>query len=80
MDPSGASEAVCVVSALVPDKIVTSNLTNLELDQLFVDLERKRHGWWRIVTNFTLSWFAVTMGTGIVSILLDDLPYNANWL
>jgi hypothetical protein len=25
-------------------------------------------------------WFSVTMGTGIVSILLHNLPYNANWL
>ncbi len=25
-------------------------------------------------------WFSVTMGTGIVSILLHSLPYNANWL
>jgi tellurite resistance protein TehA-like permease len=26
------------------------------------------------------SWFAVTMGTGIVSILLHNLPYNALWI
>ncbi len=25
-------------------------------------------------------WFSVTMGTGIVSILLHNLPYNAKWL
>jgi len=25
-------------------------------------------------------WFSVTMGTGIVSILLHNLPYNAVWL
>lgn len=25
-------------------------------------------------------WFSVTMGTGIVSILLNTLPYNAPWL
>ena len=34
----------------------------------------------RIIRNFTPSWFAVTMGTGIVSILLHNLPYNATWL
>ncbi|KAI1324958.1 sulfite transporter Ssu1 [Xylariaceae sp. FL0255] len=37
-------------------------------------------GWRRIVINFTPSWFSVTMGTGIVSILLYNLPYNATWL
>ncbi|KAK3669146.1 Plasma membrane sulfite pump involved in sulfite metabolism [Recurvomyces mirabilis] len=39
-----------------------------------------QHGWRRIVQNFTPSWFAVNMGTGIVSILLHNLPYNAHWL
>jgi len=31
-------------------------------------------------TLILLSWFAVTMGTGIVSILLHNLPYNARWI
>lgn len=26
------------------------------------------------------SWFAVTMGTGMVSILLHQLPYNTAWI
>ncbi|CAO1631053.1 unnamed protein product [Parajaminaea phylloscopi] len=30
----------------------------------------------RIVLNFTPSWFSVNMGTGIVSILLHELPYQ----
>ncbi|KAL2220761.1 putative C4-dicarboxylate transporter/malic acid transport protein [Thermoascus aurantiacus ATCC 26904] len=37
-------------------------------------------GWRRILRNFTPSWFSVTMGTGIVSILLNTLPHNAPWL
>ncbi|KAH7353643.1 voltage-dependent anion channel [Plectosphaerella cucumerina] len=37
-------------------------------------------GWRRIIRNFTPSWFAVTMGTGIVSILLRNLPYNLFWV
>ncbi|KAM0202596.1 hypothetical protein ACHAPQ_004731 [Fusarium lateritium] len=37
-------------------------------------------GWRRIVANFTPSWFTVTMGTGITSILLHNLPYNGRWL
>ena len=41
----------------------------------------KRHaGWRRVVRNFTPSWFAVNMGTGITSILLCNLPYNGRWL
>ena len=32
--------------------------------------------WRRRILNFTPSWFAVNMGTGIVSILLYNLPYQ----
>lgn len=32
------------------------------------------------ITNLAPRWFSVTMGTGIVSILLHNLPYNAVWL
>ena len=38
------------------------------------------HGWRRVVLNFTPSWFATIMGTGIASILLHNLPYNGEWL
>ncbi|KAF5026838.1 hypothetical protein F66182_1032 [Fusarium sp. NRRL 66182] len=41
---------------------------------------KENTGWRRVVRNFTPSWFAVVMGTGIVSILLHNLPYNAIWL
>ncbi|PTU16887.1 hypothetical protein P175DRAFT_0541584 [Aspergillus ochraceoroseus IBT 24754] len=36
--------------------------------------------WRQIVLNFTPAWFSTNMGTGIVSILLNTLPYNARWL
>ncbi|UKZ60107.1 uncharacterized protein TrAtP1_001393 [Trichoderma atroviride] len=42
--------------------------------------EKNKHGWRKIVRNFTPSWFAVNMGTGIVSILLHNLPWNGYWL
>ncbi|KAK8931915.1 putative C4-dicarboxylate transporter [Metarhizium anisopliae] len=42
--------------------------------------ELQERGWRRIIRNFTPSWFAVNMGTGIVSILLHNLPYNGQWL
>jgi len=41
---------------------------------------KNERGWRKIVRNFTPSWFSVTMGTGIVSILLHNLPYNGDWL
>ncbi|KAE8453613.1 hypothetical protein EG329_009124 [Mollisiaceae sp. DMI_Dod_QoI] len=41
---------------------------------------KHNRGWRKIVRNFTPSWFSVTMGTGIVSILLHNLPYNGRWL
>ncbi len=37
-------------------------------------------GWRRIVTNFSPSWFSVTMGTGIVSTILITIPWKAQWL
>jgi C4-dicarboxylate transporter/malic acid transport protein len=42
--------------------------------------QRNNHGWRRVVLNFTPSWFSVIMGTGIVSILLHNLPYSGMWL
>merc|ERR1711977_304671 len=43
-------------------------------------ISKHNRGWRRIVRNFTPSWFSVCMGTGIVSILLHNLPYNGQWL
>ncbi|KAF2435983.1 C4-dicarboxylate transporter/malic acid transport protein-like protein [Tothia fuscella] len=37
-------------------------------------------GWRRVVRNFSPSWFSVTMGTGIVSILLNFIPFHSHWL
>lgn len=37
-------------------------------------------GWRRLLRNFTPSWFSVPMGTGMVSILLHQLPYTTPWL
>ncbi|TFB03413.1 Sulfite efflux pump SSU1 [Trichoderma ghanense] len=41
---------------------------------------KNNRGWRKIVRNFTPSWFAINMGTGIVSILLFNLPWNGYWL
>ena len=37
-------------------------------------------GWRRVVRNFSPSWFSVTMGTGICSLLLITIPFKADWL
>ncbi|KAF2642718.1 hypothetical protein P280DRAFT_423622 [Massarina eburnea CBS 473.64] len=37
-------------------------------------------GWRRVVRNFSPSWFSVTMGTGIVSLLFITIPFKADWL
>ncbi|KAF4965866.1 hypothetical protein FSARC_6386 [Fusarium sarcochroum] len=42
--------------------------------------EVNRRGWRRIVLNFTPAWFTATMGTGITSVLLHNLPYHGRWL
>ncbi|RFU25517.1 hypothetical protein B7463_g10822, partial [Scytalidium lignicola] len=52
-----------------------------EQEQFESKLPPKEHrGWRRLIRNFTPSWFSITMGTGIVSILLHNLPYNGRWL
>ncbi|KAH0372829.1 sulfite efflux pump SSU1, partial [Aureobasidium melanogenum] len=37
------------------------------------------HGWRRIVRGFTPSMFSITMGTGVVAILIHQMPYNSSW-
>ncbi|CAG7934087.1 unnamed protein product [Penicillium olsonii] len=37
---------------------------------------RHDRGWRRVVRNFSPSWFAVTMGTGIVSVLMTSVPFH----
>jgi tellurite resistance protein TehA-like permease len=37
-------------------------------------------GWRRVVRNFSPSWFSVTMGTGIVSLLFITIPFKSDWL
>jgi tellurite resistance protein TehA-like permease len=42
--------------------------------------EDPNHGWRKVARNSSPAWSTVTMGTGIVSILLYELPYNGRWL
>jgi len=43
-------------------------------------IDKHNFGFRRIIRNFTPSWFIITMSTGVVSILLHQLPYHAHWL
>lgn len=54
--------------------------TALERKQTNLYLSKHHRGWRHLIRNFTPSWFAVTMGTGISSVLLHQLPYNGHWL
>jgi tellurite resistance protein TehA-like permease len=60
--------------------ISTSDASRAEKGDALNRKSKYGRGWRRIVRNFTPSWFAVNMGTGIVSILLHNLPYNGPWL
>jgi tellurite resistance protein TehA-like permease len=53
---------------------------DLRQQQSYEHNRRYNTGWRRIPTNFSPSWFSVTMGTGVVSILLINIPFQANWL
>lgn len=44
------------------------------------DVSKYDRGWRRVVRNFSPSWFSTTMGTGIVSLLLITIPFQAAWL
>ena len=37
-------------------------------------------GWRRVVRNFSPSWFATTMGTGVVAVIFSIIPFEARWL
>ncbi|KAF2196914.1 hypothetical protein GQ43DRAFT_382213 [Delitschia confertaspora ATCC 74209] len=56
-----------------------SDASNLSVNRR-QDLTKYDVGWRRIVRNFSPSWFNVTMGTGVVSILLSAIPWEAQWL
>jgi hypothetical protein len=83
MDPSGLYANCQIAASGIPD--LQHECTDSRPQTTKVVLEQQLHernqrGWRKIVLNFTPSWFSVTMGTGIVSILLFDLPYNARWI
>lgn len=78
MDPSGTPTNCDSTTCESPSK---SDGSIAPIDEVQSKLHVKNnHGWRKVVLNFTPSWFSVNMGTGIVSILLHNLPYNGVWL
>ncbi|KIW15041.1 hypothetical protein PV08_07828 [Exophiala spinifera] len=67
-DPSGGSETIAKRSRSSPSPSPVPPPTKYDV------------GWRRVVRNFSPSWFSVTMGTGIVSLLLITIPFKADWL
>ncbi|KAJ5328190.1 hypothetical protein N7452_008580, partial [Penicillium brevicompactum] len=53
-----------------------TDLTMSETSQSCTRITKHDVGWRRVVRNFSPSWFAVTMGTGIVSVLLTSIPFH----
>ena len=49
-------------------------------DATYTTKSKYEVGWRRVVRNFSPSWFSVTMGTGICSLLLITIPWKADWL
>jgi C4-dicarboxylate transporter/malic acid transport protein len=41
---------------------------------------KNNQGWRHVVRNFSPSWFATTMGTGVVAVIFSTIPFEARWL
>ncbi|KAK8910614.1 hypothetical protein QC760_001554 [Botrytis cinerea] len=88
MDPSGAGTCAQIARQDANRKLDDINTMPVShesggtktFDPVDVETSKHKKGWRKIVRNFTPSWFSATMGTGIVSILLHNLPYNGAWL
>ncbi|KAH0292425.1 putative C4-dicarboxylate/malic acid transporter [Aureobasidium namibiae CBS 147.97] len=72
-----------VLTPVNPSEFPDAQFGDLEKglsDKTEIDLPRQDdHGWRRIVRGFTPSMFSITMGTGVVAILLHQMPYNSSW-
>ncbi|KAH8904686.1 hypothetical protein BR93DRAFT_829748 [Coniochaeta sp. PMI_546] len=75
MDPSAATPSDCHGGVSDDSSPASTTPSGCDLQH-----PKYARGWRRVVVNFTPSWFSVNMGTGIASILLHNLPYNAAWL
>ncbi|KAG9561580.1 sulfite efflux pump SSU1, partial [Aureobasidium melanogenum] len=72
-----------VMTPVNPSECPDAQLGDLEKglsDKTEIDLPKQDdHGWRRVVRGFTPSMFSITMGTGVVAILIHQMPYNSSW-
>ncbi|CAG8893377.1 unnamed protein product [Penicillium egyptiacum] len=70
------------VTSIVQETQQVTDQKEMPTAEIPETVERSKHdvGWRKVVRNFTPAWFSVNMGTGIVSVLLNTLPYNGQWL
>ncbi|KAL7815053.1 voltage-dependent anion channel [Trichoderma aethiopicum] len=60
-------------------KVLQNEMDKEDVSSPALNKKRERNIW-IAVRAFTPAWFTINMGTGIVSILLHNLPYNGVWL
>lgn len=77
---SSAPRPALAASSTAPPCNGGSGIKILPCGAVVATNDKENSGWRKIVRNFTPSWFSVSMGTGVVSILLHNLPYNAHWV
>ena len=65
----------------VQDECSPAKTTREELPkEAYIKPSKYEIGWRRVVRNFTPSWFSVTTGIGVVSLLFNAIPFKADWL
>ncbi|KAJ4859881.1 voltage-dependent anion channel domain-containing protein [Trichoderma breve] len=85
---NGTEDVTASLTTLLspPDDVTvnpTVNAPQSEMDKMDISpppLQKREKNIWIVVRAFTPAWFTMNMGTGIVSILLHNLPYNGAWL
>ncbi|KAF2138781.1 uncharacterized protein K452DRAFT_233711 [Aplosporella prunicola CBS 121167] len=68
--------AVGITSQTNEKPSANSSRSSLTPQPKWMTLELEERGWRRIVQNFTPSWFAVNMATGMVCLVLHAIPYK----
>ncbi|KAF2402110.1 C4-dicarboxylate transporter/malic acid transport protein [Trichodelitschia bisporula] len=66
--------------AVPPHAVPSGRKSSWPEPEPLMPLAKYDAGWRRVVRNFTPSWFSVIMGTGIVGVLLHNMPYGAHEL
>jgi tellurite resistance protein TehA-like permease len=73
-DPAGDGLSTIMTDSSSEQKAASSN------DENCAPKSKHEVGWRRVFRNFSPSWFSVTMGTGVCSLILIAIPWKASWL